>query len=562
MVNIKLIRAPCNEPLKFHSTRLQTHYFPPLALGTITAYLRSKGINVDQDDLNIKLKYDNYYSRNKIDTSIFFNRKRITNYILNNKDDYLEELCKNIVNKTKIKNINAILLSGDSGYEGFLYTAAISNFLKKKYDVPIIIGGVNLRIGEYEHAYRLVSKNKVADFLINGNGEIPSYKIISQLDGEVGVKDVPGLIYMKGGKVRINKPAKCVLIKPDFTGLPLNKYRWIIGREFKHELINPEKKELLILPFRFITGCPHHCAYCGSSMDNKIEFLSPTDVVKYLIELSEEYNTPYFYFLHNTINISKPYINELCDKIIEKGLKIYWTDCATIKNMDKKILIKMRKAGCISLWFGAETGSQKLLDYIEKGITIEQISHVLRWSHEAGIWTCVEIISGLPTETDYDIRQTTAFLKENSKFIDTINFSPFFLCYPSRMYVYPKKYGIKNIRLPKNDKNRVNVIYLFDEINGFKWKNKEKQIYFSNKKTRYNSPRKGEILNFDHTPILFTLYSQFTDKGTIKKIYKKINRRLYFYLLIKPKTLSRYIMDIKTVSEIKHKILCLIKGLD
>ena len=92
MVNVKLLRVPCNEPKKFYSTRLQTQYFPPLALGTITSYLRSKGINVDQDDLNIKIRYDNYYTKNIIDTSVFFNKKRIIDYIKGEKDYYLEKI--------------------------------------------------------------------------------------------------------------------------------------------------------------------------------------------------------------------------------------------------------------------------------------------------------------------------------------------------------------------------------------------------------------------------------------------------------------------------------------
>lgn len=562
MINVKILRVPCNEPLRFYSTRLQTQYFPPLALGTITAYLRSKGINVEQDDLNIKLRWDNYYTKNKVNTSVFFDKKRIIDYIKSGEDNCLEKTCRIIIRKTKISNVNAILISHDAGYGGFLYAAAISKFLKKEYNVPIIIGGVNFKRMEFDDIHELVLRTKTADFLVSGNGEISIYNLIMALEKKKGIEEVHGLVYLKDNKIKINKQAERELLKPDFKGLPLSKYRWAIDKEFKHKLIKKESSPL-ILPFSFIDGCPNHCTYCGSSMNDRLNFLKPEKVVGYLKQLSEEYRTPYFYFIHDTINISKSYINKLCDEIIRKKLKIHWTDCATIKNMDKKTLDKMRKAGCISLWFGVESGSQRLLNYIEKDITKEMISNVLKWSHEAGIWTCVEIISGLPTETKYDIRQTISFLKENSRFIDTINFSPFYLCKISKMFNYPKKYGLKNIQYVPNNESRLEVTgYIFDEISGLKWKEKEKQIYFSNKKVRYGSPIKGEVLCFDHMPLLFVLYSNFRDKETIKKIYKNINRVSYFHLLFKPKILMSYVKDIKTFNEVKAKFLCLLKGLD
>ena len=100
-------------------------------------------------------------------------------------------------------------------------------------------------------------------------------------------------------------------------------------------------------------------------------------------ELKEEYNTSFFFFLSSTINISKKYINELCDEIIKNNLNIYWSDCARFNEMDKETLIKMRKAGCIRLIYGLETASPKMLKYIDKRITLEQASRVIKETHEA-----------------------------------------------------------------------------------------------------------------------------------------------------------------------------------
>ena len=82
----------------------------------------------------------------------------------------------------------------------------------------------------------------------------------------------------------------------------------------------------------------------------------------------------------------------------------------------------MRKAGCIKLAYGIESASPRMLEYIDKRITQEQASKIIRETHEAGIWVGLNLITGMPTEKEEDIEATINFLKEHNKYIN--EFSP------------------------------------------------------------------------------------------------------------------------------------------
>lgn len=527
--SIKIIRLPSFFRKRQFSSKLNYTLIPPLALGLISGYLRSKGILIEQDDLNIKIHYDNNYSafpEDKIDIKVFFDMQRIENYSKGYSDGYMDSIMEKVDSKVRLSNGQIVLLSLPDNIENdsnLAFALAYSRFIKKRYNSINILGGQ----GPWSNMLRTRHNCQDIDFIIQGDGEYPLYNLLNAITNNQNLGNLPDLCVLEEGRLILSNRIS-EAIKPDFSGLPIEKYRSkeeVLGYSSDIEDIMGRFQEtgVLLLPYRFTRGCPFECIFCISSTQKLSHALSPVEIVQHLKSLQEEYNPTGFFFLNDTINISKKYINELCDEIIANKLKILWSDCARIDNLDRDTLFKMRAAGCIRLIFGMETASPRLLKYINKGIDLKKLEDVLRWTDEAGIWSGVEVIGGFPHERQEDIEATVSFLKENERYINRIYLNHFDLRQNSLLYNFPQRYGIERIfkvdQCTEKDFSSY-IEYGFDEANGLSWGDKVKQIE-SSVKTVQESCAKGHRF-FTDEHLLFFLYSYFDKKEDIRAVYLKI----------------------------------------
>jgi hypothetical protein len=170
--------------------------------------------------------------------------------------------------------------------------------------------------------------------------------------------------------------------------------------------------------------------------------------------------------------------------------------------------------------------------FINKNIEIEHVSHVLQWSHEAGIWTGLEIIAGLPFENNEDICLTVDFIHAHRKYLDEVWLNEFFLSFGSDMVESPHKFGIKNIRdyyrLPKLlDVDLECFRYAFDEIGGLSWHAKQRQTNESYQTIGEALDGYGLLPDYDirdEMNALFYLYTCLSDKSKIKDYLKQYQK--------------------------------------
>lgn len=131
---------------------------------------------------------------------------------------------------------------------------------------------------------------------------------------------------------------------------------------------------------------------------------------------------------------------ELCDAIIRENLRFQWS-CFTRANLvDKELLQKMKDAGCYLIFFGLESGVQRLLDLIQKDLTLEQSRTAVRLCKEVGIQTWCSFILGLPSETEAESWQTIDFALELDP--DYVQFP---ICMPwpgTELYGIAKEHGV------------------------------------------------------------------------------------------------------------------------
>jgi len=468
------------------------------------------------------------------DEAPFFDEERILCYCRGAEDAGLEEIFRQTEQLCSVKEFDVILLSVQESLRNksnVLFAAAYAKYLKKTYNPFIMLGGFGIAVRLLYLEYDFGS----IDFFCIGPGEEVLESILEARKKNKNLAEVPHVYYQHHNRVvSADYP---MIEEPDFRGLPMDLYRYKGLRDEYAEDVREIIKEFhssntLVMPFGFIKGCPHQCIFCSESHGSLEFMMKPEKAVEILHQLQKKYSPSGFFFLNNEINVTDDYAARICDLIIARKLKILWSDCARATFPSKEALEKMKRAGCIRLIFGIETGSARLLKYIKKGVVLEDLERVLRWTHELGIWTGIEIICGLPHERDEDVEATIEFLKKNKEFINRFYYNTFDLRQGSRLYHEPEHYGITNIvhvnevvsfEERKYSKNFTQCA--FDEVEGLRWEEKQQQILSSYDRVVGAMGGYEGFPTYEEEHFLFFLYKKFGhDIETIQKIFRRVSQ--------------------------------------
>ena len=174
-------------------------------------------------------------------------------------------------------------------------------------------------------------------------------------------------------------------------------------------------------------GCPFHCFFCLATPVSgaKVRKRSPENIVAELKECVEKYNIRNFLFWSDIFNLDREWTLELCQKIIESGLKITWSSNTRADTMDDEMAKMMYKSGCRLVSIGVESGSQKILDNIGKKITLDDIRNTVKILKKNKIKIYNYYVIGLPWETEETVEETIKFAIElDSNFISFYTATP------------------------------------------------------------------------------------------------------------------------------------------
>jgi radical SAM superfamily enzyme YgiQ (UPF0313 family) len=243
------------------------------------------------------------------------------------------------------------------------------------------------------------------DYIIQGEGEIALLNLIDEekFIGEIRSPDEtkPVIVYGKpvGNLDDLPSPAWHLFMdKP---------YNWHSGI---HEVgigIEP------IFPLNTSRGCPFNCAFCSVAgiFGRKWRGWSAGRIINEIKQLIRHYGAKAIYFREDNFTVNKQRVIDFCNLLLKQNIDIKWICESRVDTVDKELLKLMYKAGCRWIYFGVESGSQKVLNDLKKGYTVSQIEDCFRWCREVGIKTYASMILGTPTETDEDIEQSEALLR-------------------------------------------------------------------------------------------------------------------------------------------------------
>jgi radical SAM superfamily enzyme YgiQ (UPF0313 family) len=194
---------------------------------------------------------------------------------------------------------------------------------------------------------------------------------------------------------------------PDYASLPPDQY------------LSPG----FILPYSASTGCYwNRCEFCPEKAEkNPYRAIPPKQVIADIKDLSKKARPSLIHLLDNAI--SPALLKALC--VENTGLP--WYGFARISHLltDPDFCVSLKKAGCVMLKLGIESGDQEVLDRLEKGIRVEMASDVLKNLKKTGIAAYVYLLFGTPVETETAARKTLAFTAQHGDCIDFLNLAIF-----------------------------------------------------------------------------------------------------------------------------------------
>jgi len=167
-------------------------------------------------------------------------------------------------------------------------------------------------------------------------------------------------------------------------------------------------------------GCPSQCGFCSRSVfGNRMSYKTPERVVSEIHHLHSKYGIKEIFLLDDTLNLNRDWCLEIFGRIISRGLnhiKFKAPFRANEKLIDYELLNRAKCAGVWLIFYGVESGNQKMLDNMHKGLHKSEIRRAFEMTHEAGIKTTASFIVGYPGETAETISDSLAFAKELKPF--------------------------------------------------------------------------------------------------------------------------------------------------
>lgn len=314
----------------------------------------------------------------------------------------LEDILKKVLEyRPDIIGITVNTLQCKAAYE-------TSDYIKKMYDVPIVLGGPHPSALKE----KIFEKCKSANILIFGEGEFTFLEIAHNFDKNYSFAKIKGVCYNDKGKIYINPSREPIenLDELPFPALDL------IGPITKYPGAYPTgaRPSIQLMASR---GCPFNCSFCSNPVwGKKIRLRSPDSVLNEVEWLQNEFKVKEIFFQDDTFNFKREWFEEICNGIIERRLNqksIFKSPFRANSNLiDLELLRLAKEAGFWMIFYGVESGNQAILNSIHKKMELKEIQRAIKLTRKVGIKVYASFIIGNIGESKSTIYDTIKFAKK------------------------------------------------------------------------------------------------------------------------------------------------------
>ena len=285
-------------------------------------------------------------------------------------------------------------------------------------DKKIIIGGsVGTSIPH------IIMQKTPADIICIGEGEETVVALLEALEKGRDLSEVAGIWFKEeNGNIRKN-PARPPVKDLDAVPFPAwdlfpmdiylknpvgapNRNKWGDGRT--------DGSGVLSMNISATRGCPYQCIYCYHDfMGHGYRHRSPENIVEEIRSLRDRYGVSYVHFIDDEFCLKKSFVAEFCALMTRTFAgTVTWGCTGRVNLMTEALVSAMAEAGCVLLCYGIESGSQRMLDVMKKGVRVEEAKAAIRMTQKHMGWADCSFMIGLPGENHETIRETIDFCKD------------------------------------------------------------------------------------------------------------------------------------------------------
>jgi len=344
--------------------------------------------------------------------------------------------------ENKIQSITEGVVGLSASIKQIEEALRISALLKKNNpDISIILGGSGAAVFGLDY-----SKPQHTDVIVRGEAENDIIRILTD--------------FQKTKKVQI--PTRVICQNPH----NLDELPFPIRELFPLEkYLEAWKKNTGMTSTSMISsrGCPFGCLFCDKNVSGrKFRARSPKNVVDEMEYLIHNYRLDDIFFYDDLFVFNRKRVIAICQEIRKRKLEIFWSAQGRVDRIDQEMLQEMKRSGCAEIYFGVESGSDRILRYLRKRFTREQIIKTFNLCHQVGIRPGMYLIVGVPGERKEDITDTKTLIQECRPYL--LNFS-YLMPFPGTPLFEKTKQWIKHYRFSEWDEMQESIYDFPFEIN-------------------------------------------------------------------------------------------------
>ncbi len=273
----------------------------------------------------------------------------------------------------------------------------------READVPVVVSGSDAT----DHAEVYLRRGAAA--VILGEGEVTLADLADRVAARQPVDDVPGIAYLDDSRA-LRRTATRPFIK-SLDDLPFPA--WDLVDIKKYRDIWYSRHGYFSMNLATTRGCPYHCNWCAKPIyGQRYATRSPKKVVEEIAWLKREFAPDHFWIVDDVFGLKPGWVEEYAALVNAQQVRVPFRCLMRADQVTGAVAAALASAGCRMLWMGAESGSQKVLDAMEKGLNVEDIRSANRLLRSHGIDVGVFLQFGYPGETWADIEATLSLARE------------------------------------------------------------------------------------------------------------------------------------------------------
>jgi radical SAM superfamily enzyme YgiQ (UPF0313 family) len=238
------------------------------------------------------------------------------------------------------------------------------------------------------------------DFVVRGEAEETFPRLLQGLAGGPPHDGLRGLTYRRRGEIVRNENAQVI---EDLDALPMPAFH-----------LYPYSHACELVPLELGRGCPFACTFCSTNdfFRRRFRLKSPGHVIAQMRRIKALYNITSFDLVHDMFTVDRKKVVAFCEAMLQCGETFNWGCAARTDCIDDELIALMAHAGCRGIFFGIETGSARLQQFIHKGLDLAEAARRVRCTDRHGVHTTVSLITGFPEEAQADLKDTVGFFMD------------------------------------------------------------------------------------------------------------------------------------------------------